>query len=144
MKMLLALNEVKFVTFSKCLDVICDEGYTPYIAVDSTNPDYEGPYGDAPNGIVTLSIGASAVSTFNMEEAGLSFGYSTGGVRAIAHVPMEAIASVFAKENPSVFQGFPYKMDVDIKSEPVKEPVKVPTKPVKKGWAPKVIKGGKS
>lgn len=138
--MLLERNDVKHTLMAKCLDVICDMGHTPYLAVDTSHEDYVGPAPMGDTGIVILSISASATRGFYMDEGGIQFGYSQGGVKASANVPMESVATIFAKEDTDICQAFLYKKQVDI--EP--ESVKVPTKPVKKGWSPKVIKGGKS
>jgi stringent starvation protein B len=141
--MLLEMNAVKFATFSKCLDIICDKGYTPYIGVDSTNTEYQGPY--TQEDLVLLSLSGAAVRNFYMDEEGLSFGYSEGGVKATANVPMEAIVSIYAKEDVTMLQAFPIKKGVDTKPEGVQNaPTKVAgAKPIKKGFTPKLIQGGK-
>jgi stringent starvation protein B len=146
--MLLEVNEIKHTLMVKCLDYICDQGHTPYLAVDATNPDYMGPMAEGETGLVLLSISASATRGFYMDEEGIQFNYSQGGTKANAFIPMEAVATIFAKEDHTMCQAFPYKKGVDLKPEAVKVAAKVthkaPTKPVKKGWSPRVIKGGKS
>jgi stringent starvation protein B len=144
MLMLLEVNEIKHVLMGKCLDYICDQGHTPYLAVDATNPGYMGPTAEGETGLVLLSISASATRGFYMDEEGIQFNYSQGGTKANAFIPMEAVATIFAKEDHTMCQAFPYKK-VDLKPEPVKVVApKTGVKPIKKAWKPKVIKGGKS
>jgi stringent starvation protein B len=145
MLMLLEVNEIKHTLIVKCLDYICDKGHTPYLAVDATNPNYMGPMAEGETGLVLLSISASATRGFFMDEEGIGFNYSQGGTKATAFIPMEAVATIFAKEDTTMCQAFPYKK-VDTKQETVKVVTKQTgiVKPVKKGWSPRVIKGGKS
>lgn len=157
--MMLTNPEVKFATFSKCLEVLCDEGLTPYIAVDMTNPNYTGPMvSDDESGIVILNISVTACRNFVMDSTGLSFDYKMGGTRSPAYIPMEAIGSIFAQEDPSNMQPFLVKKDVDKVVESVKvdhnktaelrqtAPTKPAgsAKPVRKGFTPRLIKGGLS
>lgn len=148
--------EVKFATFKKCLEILCEDGYTPYIAVVNTHPDYCGPYDytGVPD-VTVMSLSPSAVRNFVMDSKGISFDYRLDGKASVAYIPMEAIGSIFAKEDTTMLQPFFAKV-VDNKSESVKvesskevpteaEAVKpTPAKPVRKGWTPKIIKGGKS
>jgi stringent starvation protein B len=141
--MLLEDSKVKLATFEACLEIICDKGHTPYIAVNTRHPDYRGlttPVDD--NGFIVLDISANAISGFYVDAEGIGFLYAEGGQkRGQGFVPMDALGSIFAKEAPLLFQPFPFKISIDNEQEPAKiEPVK----PIKKGWSPRIINGGKS
>ena len=159
MNMLFSFDEVKHATFEKCLDVICNMGFTPYMMVNINHKEYRGPVEQAnENGVIVLGIGVNAVTGFLMNEEGLSFSYTQGTLAATAYVPMSCIMSIYAKEDRSVFQPFPHR-----KLEAVKEPEKAPKRhsfsgsakltrpqlrptgaPVKKAWTPRLIKGDKT
>lgn len=144
--MLLNNNEVKFATFAKCLDVLCSMNHTPYIGVNTRDPEYQGivESADKTTGFIILNISAGAVRNFYMDENGLTFDYTQGGVQNKAFVPTSAIASIFAKEDTQVFQAFPYiKLVTNKGLQESPAPVKVTPKPIKKGWKPRLIKGGK-
>jgi stringent starvation protein B len=138
MKMLLSLDRVKFACLNECLDIICAKGHTAYLAIDSNHSGYEGPRGDAPNGIVILSLGVNAITLFHMEESHVTFGFTIGGVKDIAYIPMSSIVSIMAKEDPTIFQGFPSELEMAQESTDTGEAPKAP-----KGFSPKIIKGGK-
>ncbi len=139
--MMLGDNKVKYATFNACLEAICNMGHSPYIVVYAKHPMYRGPAAQhEESGTVILSIAPSAAQNYFANEEGIVFSYSQGGLKAEAYIPMEALAAIYAKEDQSMAQAFPYKM-LDI----IPESVKVePTKQVKKGWKPKIIKGGKA
>lgn len=138
--MLAQNNKVKLATLSAGLEVICDMGHTPFIAVNTRHSEYRGiTQTEHPDGIIVLDISVNAVRDFFMDEQGVSFSYTVGGSKGQAYIPMDSLVSVFAKEDINILLAFPEKK-VDI--EP--EAVKVPTKPVKKtGFKPRIITGGK-
>lgn len=117
-----------------CMQHICDKGLTPYIQVQTTHPEYVGMDTDHPAGYITLNIGGNAVANFFMDEEGMSFGYSGHGKRANAFIPIDAIVSIHAKEDTTMWQPFVVK---GVDTEP--ETVKVPTKPKRKGFQPRIV-----
>ncbi len=145
--MLLELPEVKLALFTKCLDVICDEGHTPHIVVNTKHEGYQGCPPNMDNGLVVLSISGNAARNFYMDEAGLSFSCSSGGLGIQVEVPMEAVAEIHAKEDPTLSQPFPIKVELPgvILKEVVKATVTdTAPRPIKRGFKPVVIKGGKA
>lgn len=147
--MLLLNPIVKLATFEACLDVICNSGHTPHIQVDTTHPDYQGLETADPSGIIVLSISGIACMGFVADIDSLRFSVTAGQERNQILVPLDALVAIYAKEDQTMAQPFPFKRMVDPESEPVKiEPTTdmVATrqaKPKRKGFAPRLIQGGK-
>ena len=149
--MMMHNRKIKFATFEASLEVICEAGYTPHIIANVNHPDYRGMMEPCDeNGMIVLNISGDAVMSYFASEEGISFLYTEGGAkRGQGFVPMDALGSVYAKEDINMMQPFPYKKVIDSAKEAVKvveqkSPVqKTPTRPVRKAFTPTLIKGGK-
>lgn len=78
---------------------ICDNGLTPYILVDATNPTVRVPPGAAKDGKVVLNIASRAVTQFEIANERIRFLARFGGVSQAVDVPMPAVLAIYAQEN---------------------------------------------
>lgn len=131
---MMLLGDIKLAMIEACMQHICDKGLTPYLQVQTQHPEYEGMATDHPTGAITLNIGGTAVTNFYVDEEAMSFNYSGNGKRAVCYIPLGAIASIYAKEDTSMWQPFVVE---SVDTSP--ESVKVPTKPIRKGFHPRIV-----
>jgi stringent starvation protein B len=78
---------------------INDNGLTPYILVDATNPGVRVPPGAAKDGKVVLNIAARAVTQFEITNERIRFLARFGGVSQAVEVPMTGVLAIYAQEN---------------------------------------------
>jgi len=78
---------------------ISDNGLTPYILVDATNPGVRVPPGAAKDGKVVLNIAARAVTQFEISNDRIHFLARFGGVSQAVDVPMAGVLAIYAQEN---------------------------------------------
>ena len=78
---------------------ISDNGLTPYILVDATNPGVRVPPGAAKDGKVVLNIAARAVTQFEITNERIRFLARFGGVSQSVEIPMNAVLAIYAQEN---------------------------------------------
>jgi len=78
---------------------ISDNGLTPYILVDATNPGVRVPPGAAKDGKVVLNIASRAVGQFEISNERIRFLARFGGVSQAVDVPMSAVLAIYAQEN---------------------------------------------
>jgi len=78
---------------------ISDNGLTPYILVDATNPGVRVPPGAAKDGKVVLNIAARAVTQFEITNDRIHFLARFGGVSQAVDVPMTGVLAIYAQEN---------------------------------------------
>ena len=78
---------------------IGDNGLTPYILVDATNPGVRVPPGAAKDGKVVLNIASRAVGQFEISNECIRFMARFGGVSQAVDVPMSAVLAIYAQEN---------------------------------------------
>ena len=78
---------------------ISDNGLTPYILVDATNPGVRVPPGAAKDGKVVLNIAARAVTQFEITNDRIHFLARFGGVSQPVDVPMTGVLAIYAQEN---------------------------------------------
>lgn len=83
-------------------DWLVDVRLTPLITVDVNHPDVVLPLQFAQNGIIVLNISPMAVRHLEMDKESLSFGARFGGVPHEVFVPMIAVTSIYAEEDPSL------------------------------------------
>ncbi len=140
--MLLLNHQVKLATFEACLDVICSKGHTPYIQANTLHPDYEGMAATDPSGIIVLSISGDACMGFVADLDSIRFSVTAGQQRHQILVPMDALASIYAKEDPNIGQPLPF-LQIGVDSAQ-KVDTLVPAKPKRQGFSPRLIKGGKA
>ena len=78
---------------------ISDNGLTPYILVDATNPGVRVPPGAAKDGKVVLNIAARAVTQFEIGNERIHFLARFGGVSQSVDISMSAVLAIYAQEN---------------------------------------------
>jgi stringent starvation protein B len=78
---------------------ISDNGLTPYILVDATNPGVRVPPGAAKDGKVVLNIAARAVTQFEIDNERIRFLARFGGVSQSVDLPMTSVLAIYAQEN---------------------------------------------
>jgi len=78
---------------------ISDNGLTPYILVDATNPGVRVPPGAAKDGKVVLNIAARAVTQFEITNERIHFLARFGGVSQGVDIPMTGVLAIYAQEN---------------------------------------------
>ena len=78
---------------------INDNGLTPYILVDATNPGVRVPPGAAKDGKVVLNIAARAVTQFEITNERIHFLARFGGVSQAVEIPMTGVLAIYAQEN---------------------------------------------
>ncbi|HJT99499.1 MAG TPA: ClpXP protease specificity-enhancing factor [Rhodanobacteraceae bacterium] len=78
---------------------INDNGLTPYILVDATNPGVRVPPGAAKDGKVVLNIAARAVTQFEITNERIRFLARFGGVSQAVEIPMTGVLAIYAQEN---------------------------------------------
>jgi stringent starvation protein B len=78
---------------------LCDNGVTPYMAV---NAEIEGtivPLDLVKDGQIVLNLAPHAIGYINIENHGVSFSARFNGVSKELYAPMPAIQALYAKEN---------------------------------------------
>jgi stringent starvation protein B len=78
---------------------ISDNGLTPYILVDATNPGVRVPPGAAKDGKVVLNIAARAVTQFEITNERIHFLARFGGVSQGVDIPRPGVLEIYAQEN---------------------------------------------
>ncbi len=108
---------------------LLDNGMTPYILVDATVENTYVPQHYVQNDEIILNISPSSVENLSIDNAGIAFNARFQGQPFDIYVPMQAVQSIYAKENGqgTVFaeeDGFPSPDDND--PEPPKPQKKRP------------------
>lgn len=101
-------NTIKKCNIEGVIELITKSGSTPYIKVATGHPEYSGPtvgYVDS-IGMITLNVNGGALGSWDMNSDRIAMSASFGGVRTNMYIPMDAVAMVFAKEDPSLSQSF--------------------------------------
>ena len=78
---------------------IVDNGYTPYISVDTTLPLVTVPEQYIQNNMIVLDISSEAANELLVDNTATTFKASFGGVPHDIYVPIAAITSIYAAEN---------------------------------------------
>ncbi len=77
---------------------IADNGMTPHILVDATQPGVRVPPHAIKDGRVVLNIADRAVARLEMDNDGVSFTARFGGVSHPVMVPIPAVLAIYARE----------------------------------------------
>lgn len=77
---------------------IADNGMTPHLLVDATQPGVRVPPQTVKDGKVVLNIAARAVGHLDMGNEAVAFTARFGGASQAVIVPMEAIVAIYARE----------------------------------------------
>jgi stringent starvation protein B len=76
-----------------------DNNATPYIMVDSTQPDVEIPPGIAKEGRVVLNIAHRAVQGLEIDNAYIAFSARFSGVSQNLYIPIQAVMAIYSMED---------------------------------------------
>lgn len=117
-------------------DWLLDNGCTPHLVVDATQPLAEVPTEHVQEGKIVLNIHPDAVTAFSMDNEQLSFEARFGGKPHRIWLPMVAIIAIYARENGAgtVFDDEPALHAADT-TEPAStddEPESAPKRPALK------------
>ena len=78
---------------------LLDNGMTPYILVDATVENTYVPQHFVTNDEIVLNISPESVQNLSIDNAGISFNARFRGQPFDIYVPMQAVQSIYAKEN---------------------------------------------
>jgi stringent starvation protein B len=78
---------------------IVDNGLTPYLLVDATQPQVEVPNQYIENGKIILNTSPAAVQGLTLDNDWVSFSARFSGRAFSIFIPVSAILAVYAKEN---------------------------------------------
>lgn len=119
--------KIKEKLYKYCLELICEEGYTPYIGVYTAHPDYTGTRKyETVEGLTVFNISVKSLAAYNSNSSGVTFSATFAGVHTDVVIPWEALASVFAKEDTSIAQRFAITIVTSgVGAVPVAEPAKL-------------------
>lgn len=78
---------------------LLDNGMTPYILVDVTVENTYVPQHFVQNDEIILNISPSSVQNLSIDNAGIAFNARFQGQPFDIYVPMQAVQSIYAKEN---------------------------------------------
>lgn len=107
---------------------ISDNGCTPHILVDATQPGVQVPQNFVKDGRIVLNIAASATASLLISDTEVTCSARFGGVPISLHVPMPALLGIYARENGRGMMFEPEELPAPL--DPV-DPQ--PEKPVPKG-----------
>lgn len=77
---------------------ISDNGMTPHLLVDATQPGVRVPAHTVKEGKVVLNIAARAVAHLQMDNDAVAFTARFGGVSHAVIVPVSAVLAIYARE----------------------------------------------
>ena len=78
---------------------IVDNGLTPHVLVDATQPGVRVPRQSVKDGRIVLNIAERAVGGLRMDNESLRFSARFGGVSQSVLVPVQAVVAIYAREN---------------------------------------------
>lgn len=78
---------------------ICDNGLTPYIVADATQPDLRVPPQAISEGRVVLNLAPRAVTHLEIGNDAITFMARFGGVSHAVTLPIAAVQAIYAREN---------------------------------------------
>lgn len=90
---------------------ILDNGLTPFVTIEAEHLDSEIVEQYAKDGIVVINISPVAVVDLEIEEKGCSFFARFGDRDFEVSVPIDAVTSIYAKEDPNAVILFSQQID---------------------------------
>lgn len=126
-------NLIKKASFDAVFAELCNQGHTPYIVVDTNQPNVFVPKGYADEqGFITLDISVKAVTNYHIDDNTITYYASFAGVRTLVGITYDSICSIYSKQDPTLGLIFPiYEADTPVEEV---EPIK-PTK----SWADSAV-----
>lgn len=113
-------------------DWIVDNGWTPLIVVDASDPALDVPREHVRDGRIVLNVAPRAVRNLQIENELTTFDTRFQGVPRRISIPTASVLAIYAEETG---QAFPFPPEAEIPSEVAEEPATVDAKPPHK--APK-------
>jgi stringent starvation protein B len=80
-------------------DWICDNGLTPYLLVDATQPGVRVPPQSVKDGRIVLNIAPRAITKLELANDVVSFQARFSGVAMLVIAPVDAVLAIYAMEN---------------------------------------------
>ncbi|WP_183424566.1 ClpXP protease specificity-enhancing factor [Luteibacter sp. Sphag1AF] len=80
-------------------DWISDNGLTPYVLVDASQPGVRVPAHVVKNGQVVLNLAMRAVGNLDLGNERITFQARFSGVSQSIHIPITAVLALYAQEN---------------------------------------------
>ena len=96
---------------------IADNGMTPHVLVDATQPGVRVPPHTVKDGRVVLNIADRAVARLEMDNDSIRFTARFGGVSHPVTVPISAVLAIYARETG---QGMALPDDIGANGEPAR------------------------
>lgn len=84
---------------------IGENGFTPYIVVDSKHPDAIVPMEYVKDGVIVLNVRPAALTAFSIGDDAIRFNARFNQIPRHVVVPLEAVISVYPKESPTEGMG---------------------------------------
>ena len=78
---------------------VVDNGMTPHVLVDATQPGVRVPAHAVKDGRIVLNIAERAVAHLQMDNDDVRFSARFGGVSHAVIVPIDAVLAIYAREN---------------------------------------------
>lgn len=128
--------------FRAFFDWIVDNGWTPLIVVDASDPALDVPREHVREGRIVLNIAPRAVREFEIGNDITAFSTRFQGVPRKIVIPTSAVVAIYAEETG---QAFPFPPEAEIPSEVAEEskaPKAAPTEPPETPPEPPKGKGG--
>ncbi len=100
-------------------DWILDNDFTPYIVIDTLDPDVTVPQEYVENGRIVLNISPVSIEDLLIANDHLGFNARFGGVPYCIYSPISSIEAIYAKENG---RGMVFKDEDDEDDEPPPPP----------------------
>ena len=95
---------------------ICDNGLTPYVVVDASQPGIQVPPQSVSDGRVVLNLAPRAVARLEIGNDAITFMARFGGVSHAVTLPIAAVQAIYARENG---QGMLLAEDATIATAPI-------------------------
>jgi len=94
---------------------ILDNNFTPYILINAYTQGVQVPQEYVKDGQIVLNISPQAIKTLNISNAAIEFEGRFGGIPTKVYVPVNAVMSIYARENG---QGMVFESDDPIPDPP--------------------------
>lgn len=105
-------------------DWISDNGLTPHVLVDATQPGVQVPPQTVNDGQVVLNIAMRAVAHLDLGDQRIQFQARFGGVSQSVSFPVSAVVAVYARENG---QGMMFSADDESSAAEADAPTEAPS-----------------
>jgi len=80
-------------------DWAVENGFTPHLIVDASQPGVQVPSASVQEGKIVLNVAPRAVQAFAIDDQSVRFSARFGGKPFDIHCPISAVRAVYAREN---------------------------------------------